>query len=296
VGQPVGDLAAPEATSSVAERILTCDKRPSIEHMFEYDQVMTTGPVPAAHRLLTEAVHALAAAAGPGASDDELLAALTLCEGITRQLDQVVVAAVAALERRGTFAERGYKSPAGALGDLLGWERFEARRRVVAAEQVCPRTGLDGSVLPARLTATAEEFAAGRASLRHVEAIARALAAPSAERLTPDVWAGAELQLAAKTGEYSPSELLTWGAALVEALDQDGAAPDDRPPVQVNELRLVRHRGRGGGVIKGRFDDATMFDAIAVVIDAKAKPLTAEDLRSPAERHAEALAEVAART
>jgi hypothetical protein len=34
------------------------------------------------------------------------------------------------------FAERGYRSTAGALTDLLGWERFEARRRVVAAEQV----------------------------------------------------------------------------------------------------------------------------------------------------------------
>ena len=61
------------------------------------------------------------------------------------------------------------------MSDLLGWERFEARRRVTAAEQVAPRTGLDGSVLPARLPATAEVFAAGRTGLRHVEVIARVL-------------------------------------------------------------------------------------------------------------------------
>ena len=82
------------------------------------------------------------------------------------------------------------------------------------------------------------------------------LGTAAAGRLSPQVWAGAEIQLAAKAGEYTPSELLAWGTALVEALDQDGAEPDDRPPPQVNELHLVRHRGRPGGVLKGRFDDA----------------------------------------
>ena len=66
-------------------------------------------------------------------------------------LDRLAVDGVAELERRGVFAERGYRSPAGALGDLLGWERFEARRRAVAAESVCPRISLDGTELPARL-------------------------------------------------------------------------------------------------------------------------------------------------
>jgi 5-methylcytosine-specific restriction protein A len=88
-----------------------------------------------------------------------------------------------------------------------------------------------------------------------------------------------------------PSELQAWGAALVEALDQDGAEPDDRPPAQVNELYLTR-TATGGGRIKGRFDDAAMFDAIATVIDAKAKPLAADDDRPAGQRQAEALADV----
>jgi sugar-phosphatase len=90
------------------------------------------------------------------------------------------VALVTALDRQGVFVERGYKSVAGALGDLLGWERFEARRRVVAADHVCFRTGLDGTALPARLPATAAESAAGRASLRHVEVVARVLGTAAA--------------------------------------------------------------------------------------------------------------------
>ena len=253
---------------------------------------MPTGPVATAHRLLAEAVDALSAAAESGVTDDELLSTLTVCEGVTRRLDQVVVTTVAALDRRGAFAERGYKSAAGALGDLLGWERFEARRRVTAADHVCPRVNLDGTALPARLTATAEVFTSGRTGLRHVEVIAKVLATAAADRLTPEVWAGAEVQLAEKATVYSPSELQAWGTALVEALDQDGAEPDDRPPALVNELRLTRNPNGAGGKLKGRFDDAAMFDAIAAVIDAKAKPLTGDDERSAAQRQAEALADV----
>src|ERR1044072_4491922 len=110
---------------------------------------MSEASLATAHRLLLQAVDALGEAAGLG-SDAELVSVLTLCEGVTRRLDRVTVDAVAVLERRGVFAERGYKSAAAALSDLLGWERFEARRRVVAAEQVTTRVGLDGAAAPGR--------------------------------------------------------------------------------------------------------------------------------------------------
>ena len=251
---------------------------------------MTESPSAAAQHLLVQAAEAVLAVAQSG-SDAELVGLLSTCEAVVRRLDRVTVDAVAALDRRGAFTERGYTSPAAALSDLLGWERFESRRRVVAAEQVTPRTGLDGSVLPARLPATAHVFGAGQAGLRHVEVIARVLASKAAGRLSPAGWAAAEEQLAAKAELYTPTELQSWGTALVERLDQDGEEPDDRPPAQTNELFLTRLPG-GGGKVRGRFDDAAMFDAIATVIDAHAKPLTADDDRSMSERQAEALAEV----
>lgn len=105
---------------------------------------MPTGPLATTHRHLGAALDQLSTVA-TGASPDELLSVLTMCEGAARRLDQIVVAALATLERSGTFTERGYPSTAGALSDLLGWERFDARRRVTAAEQVCPRVGLDGT-------------------------------------------------------------------------------------------------------------------------------------------------------
>jgi hypothetical protein len=251
---------------------------------------MSESSLAAAQCLFTQALDAVRGVAEAG-SAGERLSVLTLCEGMARQLDQVTVAAVATLDRDGVFAERGYRSPVQALSDLLGWEGREARRRVTAAEQVTPRTGLDGAPLPARLPATAQVFATGRASLRHVEVIARVLATKTAERLSPEQWAGAEEQLAARVADYTPRELHEWGTALVELLDQDGEQPDDRPPAQINELLLTRLPG-GGGKINGRFDDAAMFDAIATAIDAHARPLTAADDRSMGQRQAEALADV----
>jgi Domain of unknown function (DUF222)/HNH endonuclease len=251
---------------------------------------MSLAPLADAQRQLGSALDALRAA-GAGACGDQLLSLVTVCEGATRQLDRLVVDAVAAAQRQGVFTDHGYKTPASALGDLVGWERFEARRRVVAAESVTTRVGLDGTVLPARLPATAEVFAAGGASLRHVAVIARVLGSKTAQRLSPQRWAGAEEQLAAKAELYTPTELQAWGAALVEALDEDGEEPDERPPALINELRLTR-MANGGGKLTGRFDDAVTYDAIAAVIDANAKPLTADDDRTMAERQADALADV----
>jgi hypothetical protein len=157
--------------------------------------LVTESALASAYHLLDEAMVALCAAADSRADDDELLSVLTMCEGVERRIDRLAVSTIATLSRRGVFAARGYKSAAAALADLFGWERFEARRRVVAAEQVCPRTGLDGTVLPPRLPATAQVFTAGRAGLRHVEVVARLLATPAAARLAPPVWAGAEHEL-----------------------------------------------------------------------------------------------------
>ena len=158
---------------------------------------MSAGSLDTAHLLLAQAFDALDAIAEIGCRRRTRRASDRVRERGAR-LDQATVDAVAALERRGMFSERGYNSQPAPLADLLGWERFEARRRVIAAEHVTARVGLDGSPLPARLPATAAVFADGRASLRHVEVIARVLDTPSARRLTPEQWAGAESALAAR--------------------------------------------------------------------------------------------------
>ena len=252
---------------------------------------MSDTPLHLASRLFAQAVEALRVAAGPAASDTDLLAVLTVGEGARRSLDQVSVTALAGLERRGTFGERGYRSSAAALTDLLGVDRADARRYLGAAEHVGPRVGLEGTPLPPRLPATAAVFEGGGASVRHVEVVACVLGSDAAGRLDPQRWAGAEAQLAAWIPECTPTELQARGGQLVEALDADGPEPDARPEPWVNELYLQRNRGRSGGRLVGRFDDAAMFDAIATLVDTQAAPRTAEDDRTPAQRQAEALAD-----
>ena len=250
---------------------------------------MTNPGLAAAQRLLEQAVNALAAVVGSG-DNTELVSTLTTCESAARRLERVVVDAVAALDRRGGFTERGYKSATQALTDLLGCERFEAHRRVAAAEQVSPRTGLDGATLPAaarhrrRVHTRPGGFAARRGD--HPAAQQRCGRAALARSLGRR--GGAARRLG---GPVHPRELHEWGKALVEALDQDGAEPDDRPPARVNELFLSRLPD-GGGKIKGRFDDAERLDAVATAIDALAAPRSADEQRTPPERQADALAEI----
>lgn len=228
-----------------------------------------------AHGHLAEALRALADLGGAGAEDTDLLAVLTLAENTGRHLDRIAVTALATLQRRGTLTERGYRHPAAALVDLLGCDRAEARRRVLVAEQTSGRTTLDGTPLPPRLPATATAFHRAALGLRHVETITRLLDSPAAHRLDPTTRAAAEQTLADHGTTCSPADLHTWGVALIEALDADGPEPDDdHPPVQVNELRLRRHRDRPGGTLTGRFDDAAMFDAIATVLDIATRPGT----------------------
>jgi hypothetical protein len=129
-------------------------------------------------------------------------------------------------------------------------ERAEARRRVIAAEQVGERVGLDGQVLPPRLPATAAAFCAGGAGLRHVEVIAAVLASDAAGRLTPEVWAAAEAELAGKAALYTPAQLRDYGRALLDRLDQvrhptQPHHPKDEPRIDGRRFRCRDRRGLG---------------------------------------------------
>ena len=247
--------------------------------------------VVAARDRLLEAVAELRAIT-MSASGDELCSVLGAVESGQRSLDQVSVATLAAIDRQGVFAEHGYRSPSGALADLLRWDPRRSRRFVTAAGQVVERVGLDGETLPARLPATATVFASGEIGMRHVEVVAALLGSAAAERLPPQIWADAEQQLAAHAADYTPAELHAWGTQLIELLDEDGPEPDDRPEPQINEVHVVRHRNRPGGTIRGRFSDAEMFERVATAVDTHGRPRDADDARTPAERQAEGLAEI----
>lgn len=206
-----------------------------------------------------------------------------------RRLEQFQIELIAALDRDGVFAERGYRSAAHAVGDLLGWDIAQARRRLKIAAEITERTTLDGQPLPARLPATAAAFTTGHISLGHAEVIADALHTPAAGRLDAQVWAGAEAELAEQAAHYRPSELAVFATDLITALDQDGPEPDDEPG-QVNELRFSVRTGK----LVGQLDGITR-ELVATALDALLAPGGEEDPRSTPQRRADALGEVCRR-
>ncbi|MFP5020107.1 HNH endonuclease signature motif containing protein [Pseudonocardia phyllosphaerae] len=278
--------------SLFVERSKKCARQLLIKHLFEYTRVMPSDRLANAHRLLTEAMSTLAAAAGPGADAADRLSVLTLCAGVRRQADQLTVSTLADLDREGAFADRGYRSADAALSDLLGVDRRDAKRFTRAAEHVHRRTDATGATLPPALPATAEQFAEGRIGLAHVDVIATAMSSHAAQRVPAEALAAAERQIAEHAACFTPNELRSFAVGLIDELDENGPDPDDEPAPDLNTLQVVANRSGAGGRITGRYDDAAMFDAVATAIDSLSAPRGEADERSPQQRQAEALHEI----
>src|SRR5581483_7421381 len=234
---------------------------------------------------------AVAEACATTVSDADMIDLFRDTGTIQDQLLAAQVFMVGELIRRGAFTAHGYTRPEYAIADLLGWDRRPARRRVRLAEQVCPRSTLDGQPLPALLPATATVFAEGRITVAVAEAIVAVLTGPAALRLPTDIWAAVEEQVAhyAATHRLTPVDITGWARQLVQAYDQDGPPPEHEPEL-VNELRLSRKPCGTGGCIRGELDGPT-FEAVVTAIGALSG--TRPDVqRSVEQRQADALGEI----
>jgi len=120
-------------------------------------------------------VSAVAESCATTVSDTDTINALRDTGTVQDEFLIAQVLLVGELIRRGVFTTHGYTRPEYAIADLLGWDRRPARRRVKLAEQLCPRTTLDGQPLPALLPATATVFAEARISVPVAEAIVAVL-------------------------------------------------------------------------------------------------------------------------
>jgi hypothetical protein len=101
-------------------------------------------------------------------------------------------------------------NPAGALSDLLGWEGFESRRRLVAAHRCAPGSGGTAPCCRRGCRAPRRRSPPGGTVLRHVGVIADLLATPAAGRLSAGQRVGLEEHMAEKTAVFTPTELRRW--------------------------------------------------------------------------------------
>ena len=243
---------------------------------------MTESPLAQAARLIEQACALIE-------SSPESLSALLVIAGGTRKLDRAMVSRIAAVERDGDLAAKGYRSTINGLQDLLGWDRDTARRHVMVAQHVGPRTALDGSPVEPVLPATAAAFTAGVATMRHVEVIAGLMNSGPAKRISAADRVSIEDSLGEAAWTCTPGEVRIMGRELLAAADVDGPEPDDKPGKNVLS---VHANPDGTGSIHGVFDDAGAFAAIRTVLDARTRPTAENRGTTVAERNAAALVEV----
>jgi hypothetical protein len=121
---------------------------------------MAEDPLAQAARLLEQAFALINSSADP-------LAALLVAEGVSRRADRAKIAQIAAIDRDGTLASKGYKTTTDGLKDLLSWDSDVARQHVRVAQHVGPRFALDGTPLEPVLPVTAAAFATSTTTMRH---------------------------------------------------------------------------------------------------------------------------------
>jgi 5-methylcytosine-specific restriction protein A len=250
--------------------------------MFWYDGAMTDNPLTQVADL-AEQLFALL-----DASPDHL-AALLVADGLSRRADRAKISQIAAIDRDGSFAEKGYKTTTGGLKDLLGWDHDIARQHVKVAQHVGPRFTLDGTPLEPVLPVTAAAFAAGATTMRHVGVIAALMNSQPASRISLADRVSIEASLGEAAMIFSPRDVRIMGQDLLAAADQDGPEPDERPGR--DELHFGTNAD-GSGWIRGQFQDPEAFATIVTGLDARTRPSPENRGTTAGERNAAALVEI----
>ena len=127
---------------------------------------------------------------------------------------------------------------------------------------------------------------AGVLSPLHLNVIDKTLAeAPEGDREQ------VEAALLENAVEFDGARLKTIGLRILQLLDQDGKAPDDRELAQPRRELYVETRRDGSVVLRGRID-AEAAAELEALLSPLAKPKSARDPRTLAERQGDALVEI----
>ena len=226
---------------------------------------------------LTELIDRLAGV-DPGAVPDSV--ALEQVQELRRQIDRLEAvwsARVAAVHRAGAANAAGFASTAAFLRQACHISPGTARARVEVAMQVGER--------PAVAAACAD----GAISYPHAKAITDGLA-PLPEALQAD----AEPILLEAARQFDPARVHQVARRLRHIIDPDGQAGVDERHREDRWVELPIGF-RGIGVLRGALDPESAA-VVRAALDALSTPAGPTDERTPAQRRADALVEMARRT
>jgi Domain of unknown function (DUF222) len=236
----------------------------------------------------------MSTAPGWQGSDAELLAELGALETQLHSTWAQMLSVVAEIASRGTAATVGYGTTVQLVRAIARVSRGEARARVAAAADVLPGRGLGGAPVAPKLPATAAavaEYAIGAADV----AVIRSVVARLPPHLGDGKRAEVEAELARHARTLDAGQLTVLGKRILAYLDQDGARPNDTPETR---RRLSFHDRDGGYQLAGWLDrEAAEIVRSALSPLAAPRPTTDTeiDLRTAAQRDADALVELAQR-
>jgi len=183
----------------------------------------------------------------------ELVQLLGELETVTWQLPSVGHRVIARLQREAAPTELGAKSLGSVLTQRLRISDRDVRRRLHEAEDLGPRTTLNGEALAPKLAPTAQAQARGELGPEHVTVIRSFL-----DRLPgwvdPEVRDLSEGTLASVGSGIGPDELRKTADKLATAIDQDGPKPDEKERARKRFLRLGRQQPDGMSPFTGLLD------------------------------------------
>jgi hypothetical protein len=227
-------------------------------------------------------------------SDADLLAELGALETQMYSTWAQMLSVVAEIESRSMAPGLRYGSTVELVRAIARISRSEARARVNAAADVLPRRGVNGAAGEPKLPTTAAavaEHAIGAADV----AVIRSVLARIPPHLGADTRAEVEAELTHHARTLDASQLAILGKRILAYLDQDGRRPSDAPETR----RSLHFHDRDGGYQLAGWLDREAAEILRSALSPLAAPRpttdTEIDLRTAAQRDADALVELAQR-
>jgi hypothetical protein len=185
-----------------------------------------------------------------GLSVPELLELQSRRERLKCAAEAVDHRILAALVAQTGPKEIGGKNWADVLRIRLHLSAKEARRRVRDMENLGPRTGLTGEVLPPLWEEAARAQADGAINADHVDVIGHFMA-NLPNWVDPATTVQCEQTLVARARHQTPEELRAAANKLLYELDQDGPEPDDTERDRTRGISHGKQRRDGTSEVSG---------------------------------------------
>ena len=183
----------------------------------------------------------------------ELLELLSELETTAWQLPTVGHQVLARLQREASPVELGAKSLGSVLTQRLRISGKEVRRRLCEANDLGPRTALNGQPLDPKLAPTAGAQARGALGPEHVTEI-RSFLDTLPTWVDPKVRELSERALVQIGSGTGPEELAKAAKELATRIDQDGPKPDDVERARKRYVRLGPQQADGMTKLTGLLD------------------------------------------